>query len=107
MKESNGKFRYCIVLKHKHILQNPSKNINFSFKNNGEIFKVCFNIDRIIFIFNPTFKIQKNKTSNEKSILQKSIRIIEKIDIFSKCPEITKEKSNLHSLYSDSVDFFN
>jgi hypothetical protein len=107
MKQLNEVFRYIIILKHKIIPQNASEKVDFSFNNNGEIFKVSFNINNSIFIFNPDFMIKKNKTSIEKSIPQKSINIIEKIEIFSKCLVEVKENSKLKTLYSDSLDLFN
>ena len=107
MEGHNGIFRYNIILKHKFIPQKDSKEIDFSFNNKGEIFKVSFNSEGRIFIFNPNLKIKKNKTSNEKSISQKSISITEKIEFFSKCLIEKKENSKLETLYSDSLDLFN
>ena len=103
-----GGFRYIIVLKHILTPKNPSeKEIDLSFNNKGEIFKVSFSTTDGTFIFNPTLKIKKNKIANEKSISQKQvIKITEKIDIFAKCLEEAKENTELGTLYSDSIDFF-
>ena len=103
----NGGFRHIIILRHIYTPSNPSEIVDLSFNNKGEIFKVNFNFDEGTFIFNPTLKIKKNKTSNEKSISQKNIiKIIDKIDILTKCLEKENENSKLGILYSDSVDFF-
>lgn len=123
-------FRYCVILKHSFTLKNPSEQVELSFNNNGEIFKVSFkaqssdngNIikeinhktannlidNRIGFIFNPILKIKKDKTSNEKKISQKNVlKITDKIELFAKCLEEKKENKKLISLYNDSVSFFN
>jgi len=102
-----GGFRNIVILKHIYTPTNPSQIVDLSFNNKGEIFKVNFNFDEGTFIFNPTLKIKKNKTSNEKNISQKNIvKIIDKIEIFTKCLEKEKENSKLGILYSDSVNFF-
>ena len=101
----SGGFRYNIILKHVHTQKNPSEII---FENNGEIFRVSFNPDEGTFIFNPTLKIKKNKTSSEKAISQKNvIKITEKIDIFTKYLIEAKEDSKVATLYNDGVTFFN
>lgn len=69
---------------------------------------MCFNVDEGTFIFNPTLKIKKNKTSSEKAISQKNvIKIAEKINIFTKYLIDAKEEAKLAKLYNDGVTFFN
>ena len=103
----NGGFRYINVLKHIFMPKNTSEIVDLSFNNKGEIFRITFKSNDGTFIFNPTLKIKKNKTSNEKEISQKQIiKIAEKIDIFAKCLEQTKEITKLGELYSDCVDYF-
>ena len=103
----NKLFRYSIVLKHIFNSKNSSEIIDLSFNNNKQIFKVSFSPNQGTFIFNPTLKIKKDRTSDEKTISQNVVKITDKIDIFSKCLEEKKEKSKIETLYSDSVDFFN
>ena len=104
----NAGTRNIFIIKYIYTPKNPSETVELSFNNKGEIFKVSFGYNEGTFIFNPTLKIKKNKTSNEKTIEQKnSIKIIDKIDIFTKCLEKENEKIKLGTLYSDGVDFFN
>ena len=123
-------FRHLVILKHIYTPKDPSEFVEFSFNNNGEIFKVRFNVEsankgnnikemnqktannsvenRISFIFNPTLTIKKNKLANEKNISQKNvIKITDKIELFAKCLEEKKENENFKALYNDSISFFN
>ena len=104
---NNGIIRNTIILKHAHIPKNLSEIIDISFINNGEIFKVSFSVSEGTFIFNPTLKIKKNKTSNEKTISQKNvIKITDKINLLIKCLEKKKENEKLGILFNDGVELF-
>ena len=101
-----GGVKYTSVLKHVFIPNYPSQIVTLSFFNNGENFKVNFAINEGTFIFNPTLKIKKNKTSNEKNIPQKNtMKVTDKIDVFAKCIDEAKENTKLEILYNDSVNF--
>lgn len=103
----NGVYRYRIIIKHIFISKTHSENVEFSSNNNNEIFKVSFT-DEGMLIFNPTLKIKNSKTSNEKEISQKQIlKNINKINIFEKSLEQSKENDKLVILCKNSVDFFN
>ena len=103
----NG-IRYYIILKHIETIKNPLKNVDITFNNKGETFKVSFDYSDNMFIFNPSLKIKKNKTANDKNITQKNIiKITDKINIFEKLLEEKKDKAKLASLYNDSIELFN
>ena len=87
------------------IPQNPSEIFDLSFNNNKEIFKVSFIPNQGTFIFNPTLKIKKDRTSSEKTFSQNAVKITEKIELFSKSLEGKKEKSKIEILYIDSLEF--
>ena len=102
----NGGFRYISILKHKIVPEYPSQTVDLIFFNKGENFKVSFDINEGTFIFNPILKIKKNQTASEKNIPQKNaMKVIDKIDIMSKCLEEIKDNAKLRTLYSDSADY--
>jgi len=75
--------------------------------NNSLFFNIFFTSDESTFIFNPTLKITKNLTSDEKDIPQiGAINNKEKFEIFAKCLEENNEKEKLINLCSDSVKLF-